>query len=162
MGLRSRLFAVGSARAGRRGRWRWSGALFAVSFDALAIATLFAASASGRRWVWWGSALSFASGMLLVGAANGFWVVRLLRHSGHASRVAARVMTLTIGVVALLVSVRACCSAVLRAHGPLDGGLRARRERRASSLWCWPATSPRCSWRVGVRTEPGRPARPRD
>jgi high-affinity nickel-transport protein len=102
-GLRSRLFAP-ILRA--PGPWQVAlvGALFAVSFDAVAIATLFAASTSLVSGVI-GVALAFAGGMLTVGAANGFWVVRLLRHSGDSSRIASRVMTLTIGVVALLVSV---------------------------------------------------------
>jgi high-affinity nickel-transport protein len=102
VGLRSRLFAS-ILRAPRSWQVALVGALFAVSFDALAIAALFAASASGLAGVM-GTALAFAVGMLAVGIANGFWVVRLLRHSGNASRVAAQVMTLTIGAVALCVS----------------------------------------------------------
>lgn len=102
-GLRSRLFAS-VLRAPRSWQVALVGALFAVSFDAIAIATLFAASAAEVAGVV-GIALSFAAGMLLVGSANGFWVVRLLRHSGESSRIASRVMTLTIGTVALLVSV---------------------------------------------------------
>lgn len=99
-GLRSGLFAS-VLRAPRSWQVVLVGALFAVSFDALAIATLFAASGLAAVME---TVLAFAAGMLAVGAANGFWIVRLLRHSGDASRVASRVMTLTIGVVALCVS----------------------------------------------------------
>ena len=89
------------------GAWQVAlvGALFALSFDAVAIAALFASSAGGLAGVL-EAGFSFAAGMLAVGAANGFWIVRLLRHSGDASRRAARVMTLTIAMVAFAVAVR--------------------------------------------------------
>jgi high-affinity nickel-transport protein len=89
------------------GAWQVAlvGALFALSFDAVAIAALFASSASGVAGILQ-AGFSFAAGMLAVGAANGLWVMRLLRHSGDASRRAARVMTLTIAVIAFAVAAR--------------------------------------------------------
>jgi len=104
IGLRSR-FMGPVLRAS--GAWQVAlvGALFALSFDSVAIAALFASSAGGVAGVL-EAGFSFAAGMLAVGAANGFWVVRLLRHSGDASRRAARVMTLTIAVVAFAVAAR--------------------------------------------------------
>jgi hypothetical protein len=50
--------------------------------------------------------LSFSAGVLAVGVANGLWVARLLRHSRDSSRRAARVMTLTIALIALAVAAR--------------------------------------------------------
>jgi high-affinity nickel-transport protein len=104
IGLRSR-FMGSVLRAS--GAWQVAlvGALFALSFDSVAIAALFASSASGVAGVL-EAGCSFAAGMLAVGTANGFWVVRLLRHSGDASRWAGRVMTLTIAVVAFAVAGR--------------------------------------------------------
>ena len=104
VGLRSR-FMGPVLRAS--GSWQVAlvGALFALSFDAVAIAALFASSAGGVAGVL-EAGFSFAAGMVAVGAANGLWVVRLLRHSQDSSRRAARMMTVTIAAVAFAVSAR--------------------------------------------------------
>lgn len=81
------------------------GALFALSFDSVAIATLFASSSAGVAGVLQ-TGFSFSVGMLVVGVANGLWVARLLRHSQDSSRRAARVMTLTIALIAFAVAAR--------------------------------------------------------
>ena len=104
VGLRSR-FMGSVLRVSGVGQVALVGALFALSFDSVAIAALFASSASSVAGVLT-AGLAFAVGMLAVGAANGLWVVRLLRHSGTASRRAGRVMTFTIVVVALAVAAR--------------------------------------------------------
>ena len=103
IGMRSRVFAA-LLRAPRPWQVALLGALFAVSFDAIALAGLFAASASGAAIGAGGLALVFAAGMIAVGAANGFWVARLLRHSGEASRQASRIVTLTIALVGIVVA----------------------------------------------------------
>lgn len=69
-----------------------TGALFAVSFDTLSQAALFAAL--GTPYGGWEHALAlgilFMAGMLLVDGLNGLWVFRLLRRTDrwgvHASR----------------------------------------------------------------------------
>jgi high-affinity nickel-transport protein len=103
VGLRSRFLAP-LLRAS--GPWQIAlvGALFAVSFDSIAIATLFASTGGMAGALEAG--IAFCAGMLVVGVANGLWVARLLRHSRGASSRAARVMTLTIAVIAFAVAVR--------------------------------------------------------
>jgi high-affinity nickel-transport protein len=102
-GLRSRFMAP-LLRAS--GPWQIAlvGALFAVSFDSVAIATLLASAGGMARVLETGSA--FSAGMLVVGVANGLWVARLLCHSSESSQRAARVMTLTIALIAFAVAAR--------------------------------------------------------
>jgi nickel/cobalt transporter (NiCoT) family protein len=104
VGLRSRLMSP-VLRASSAWQIALVGALFAVSFDSVAIATLFASSPAGVSGVL-RTGIAFSIGMLAVGVANGFWVARLLRHSGKASRRAARIMTLTIALIAFAVAGR--------------------------------------------------------
>jgi high-affinity nickel-transport protein len=79
------------------------GALFALSFDALALAALFAASTAGGALAAAGLGLAFSSGMVLVDAGNGLWVARLVARSDGMSARASRVMTLTVALVSLAV-----------------------------------------------------------
>lgn len=102
--LRSQLMAP-VLRASSAWQVALVGALFALSFDSVAIAALFASSPAGVAGVLQ-TGVSFSVGMLAVGVANGFWVARLLRHSGKASRRAARIMTLTIALIAFAVAAR--------------------------------------------------------
>jgi nickel/cobalt transporter (NiCoT) family protein len=104
VGLRSRLMSP-VLRASSAWQVALVGALFALSFDSVAIAALFASSPAGVAGVLQ-TGISFSAGMLAVGVANGLWVARLLRHSGKASRQAARVMTLTIALIAFAVAAR--------------------------------------------------------
>jgi high-affinity nickel-transport protein len=79
------------------------GALFALSFDTLSQAALFALAAS-RADGWWVAAatgLAFALGMMATDAANGLWVNRLIVRADAKARAAARVLAATIGVVSL-------------------------------------------------------------
>lgn len=105
-GLRSRAFA-----SLLRTRRPWQviavGALFALSFDALGLAALFAAAAVPSSGVLGTALLAmlFAAGMIAVDTANGFWVARLVTRSDRASLRASRVMTLTISIVGLAVGV---------------------------------------------------------
>lgn len=104
VGLKSR-FLGRFVRASRPWQVTAVGALFALSFDSVAIAAFFASSTSALGEVLL-VASSFAIGMLCVGGANGWWVVRLIRQSQSAGRHGTRVMTLTIALVSLLVSAR--------------------------------------------------------
>lgn len=97
--LLARLLSVGSA-------WRVMGVggLFALSFDTLSQATLFAAAST--RFGGWESALLLAGlfvlGMLLTDGLNGLWIARLIRRSDHTAVVASRITTLGVGGVSLL------------------------------------------------------------
>lgn len=105
VGVRSRLFAS-LLRAPRARHVVLLGALFALSFDAVALAALFAGAASTPAGAMNAGTLAivFAAGMIGVDAANGFWAARILRHSDLASRRASRVMTLTIALTGALVA----------------------------------------------------------
>jgi high-affinity nickel-transport protein len=82
------------------------GALFAVSFDTLSLASLFALSAA--QFGGTGSALllgaTFTFGMLLVDSLNGLWIARLLRRADGAALFASRLMGVAISAIALLVA----------------------------------------------------------
>ncbi|MBL8483570.1 MAG: nickel transporter [Rhodocyclaceae bacterium] len=82
------------------------GALFALSFDAISLASLFA-WAGAHHGGWTDAlllALLFALGMLITDGANGMWVARLVRHADRAAVIAARVMSLTVALASLLVA----------------------------------------------------------
>lgn len=100
---------------GLRGRWfarlthggpaaaAGLGALFALSFDTLSLAALFAVSAS-QHGGWQGAllcALAFTAGMLIVDGANGLWIARLLRRSDRAAVAASHLMGWAVVVVSL-------------------------------------------------------------
>lgn len=77
------------------------GALFALSFDTLSQAALFALTASQHGGVGHALALglSFTLGMLLADGANGLWIAALLRRADHHARIASRVMGLMVAAV---------------------------------------------------------------
>ena len=78
------------------------GAAFAISMDTMSQAAVFSLAASGEFA--WGVALLlgliFTLGMLLVDAATGLWVYRLINSAG-ANTIWSRRLTLTIGVLSL-------------------------------------------------------------
>jgi high-affinity nickel-transport protein len=80
------------------------GTLFALSFDTVSQATLFAVTAT--RFGGWQSALFlallFIAGMLLTDGLNGWWIARLVRRSDETARIASRVMALAVSGVSLL------------------------------------------------------------
>ena len=68
------------------------GALFALSFDTLSLAALFAVGAS-QHGGWQGAllcALMFTAGMLATDGLNGLWITRLLRRSDCSALAASR------------------------------------------------------------------------
>jgi high-affinity nickel-transport protein len=79
------------------------GALFALSFDTLSQAALFALTAT--RYGGWEHALVlgliFMGGMLATDGINGFWIARLLRRADATALIASRVMGLTVAFVSL-------------------------------------------------------------
>ena len=82
------------------------GALFALSFDTMSQAALFALTAT--QYGGWAHALAlgllFTLGMLLTDGFNGLWISRLIRRADQAALVASRVMGLAVAGVSLLVA----------------------------------------------------------
>jgi high-affinity nickel-transport protein len=93
------------------------GALFALSFDTVSLAALFALSAS--QFGGWRPALLlallFMAGMLVTDGINGWWIARLVRRSDETARVASRVMALSVAGVSLLTATLAAASQTLPA-----------------------------------------------
>jgi len=94
---------LGALLQGRHPLWAAAvGALFALSFDTLSQAALFAVAGGGH-----GAphaavlALLFMAGMLLTDGVNGWWVARLLAASDARAARASRVMGGTVSAVAL-------------------------------------------------------------
>jgi nickel/cobalt transporter (NiCoT) family protein len=82
------------------------GALFALSFDTVSQAILFAVT--GAQFGGLGDAVllgfAFLAGMLLTDGCNGLFIARLIERSDALARVASRVMGLAVGGVSLLVA----------------------------------------------------------
>lgn len=80
------------------------GTLFALSFDTVSQATLFALTAA--QFGGWQPALLlallFIGGMLFTDGLNGWWISRLIKRSDATSRIASRVMALAVSGVSLL------------------------------------------------------------
>jgi high-affinity nickel-transport protein len=152
-------------RSGLFGRWLVAGsapmilgvgALFAVSFDTLSQATLFAMVATRFGGAQASALLAalFIGGMLLTDGANGLWIARLIRRSDQRARIASRVMGLTVAGVGLLtaalgVAVQTSASAEAWTEGKelwigaavigvmlLSYGLALRLARRAPATAC--------------------------
>ena len=102
-GWRSSMFAR-LLHAGSPAMVMGVGTLFALSFDTVSQAALFAVTAT--QFGGWRPALllalMFVVGMLLVDGLNGAWIARLIRRSDCSARVASRVMALAVSGVGLL------------------------------------------------------------
>lgn len=83
------------------------GSLFALSFDTLSQATLFAVIAN--KYQLWQIALAlallFMMGMLITDGINGVLISQLIKRSDQTARVASRVMALSVSGVSILVAV---------------------------------------------------------
>jgi high-affinity nickel-transport protein len=81
------------------------GALFAVSFDTVSQAALFALAGTqlGGGVFALGLAVLFTFGMLVTDAVNGLWISRLLARADTLAAVASRTMGLAVAGVSLLV-----------------------------------------------------------
>lgn len=75
-----------------------AGALFAVSFDTLALAALFGSTGPGLAWAVAGA---FVAGMALVDGLDGWWVAHLLHRADALAVRAARVMGWAVVAVSL-------------------------------------------------------------
>jgi high-affinity nickel-transport protein len=100
--VKGRLFA-GLTRTSRPVAVAAVGALFALSFDTVSQAALFAFTAT--RAGGWEHALAlgllFTVGMAVADGANGLWIATLLRRADRRARVASRVMGLVIATLSL-------------------------------------------------------------
>lgn len=104
VGLKGR-FLGRLARASSPGLIALVGALFALSFDTISQAALFALTAT--QFGGWQHALMlgllFMLGMIVTDGINGFWISRLIVRADQLARVASRVMSLVVAGVSLLV-----------------------------------------------------------
>ncbi|MBI5790142.1 MAG: nickel transporter [Rhodocyclales bacterium] len=82
------------------------GALFALSFDTVSQAALFAVTATQHGGIGHSLALglAFTTGMLLADGANGLWIARLLRRADQRARIASRVMGLMVAAISFAVA----------------------------------------------------------
>ncbi|MDO8932678.1 MAG: nickel transporter [Rhodocyclaceae bacterium] len=82
------------------------GALFALSFDTMSQAALFAVTATQHGGVGHALALglAFTLGMLVADGANGLWIANLLRRADHRARIASRIMGLMVAAISLSVA----------------------------------------------------------
>jgi high-affinity nickel-transport protein len=81
------------------------GGLFALSFDTVSLAALFALAAGrfgGLSHALFVAAL-FVLGMLAVDGANGLWISRLIREADRTAAIASRVMALAVAAISLAV-----------------------------------------------------------
>src|SRR5512144_1768419 len=105
VGLKGRL--LGGLSAARR---PWSvalvGGLFALSFDTISQAALFALTATQFGGVWHALFLGllFVLGMLVTDGVNGLWISRLIARADQLACIASRVMGLAVSTVSLLVA----------------------------------------------------------
>jgi high-affinity nickel-transport protein len=104
VGLKGR-FLGRLAQAASPGLIALVGALFALSFDTISQAALFALTAT--QFGGWQDALMlgllFMLGMLVTDGINGFWISRLIVRADEVARVASRVMSLVVAGISLLV-----------------------------------------------------------
>ena len=91
------------------------GMLFALSFDTMSQATLFAAIAA--RFGGWCPALVlaalFIAGMAAIDGLNGAWVARLVLRSDRSARAASRVMAFAVSGVGLVTASLALATLVI-------------------------------------------------
>lgn len=82
------------------------GALFALSFDTVSQAALFAVTATQFGGVEHALALGlvFTLGMLVTDGVNGLWISRLIARADQIAVIASRVMSLAVAAVSLLVA----------------------------------------------------------
>jgi nickel/cobalt transporter (NiCoT) family protein len=105
IGLKGRLLG-GLASARQPWSVAFVGALFALSFDTVSQAALFAMTASQFGGVWHAVSLGllFVLGMLVTDGINGLWISRLIARADQLACIASRVMGLAVSAVSLLVA----------------------------------------------------------
>jgi nickel/cobalt transporter (NiCoT) family protein len=105
VGIRGRMFA-GLATGRNPAALMAIGALFALSFDTVSQAMLFALTAA--QFDGWRSALSlgllFMLGMFVTDGLNGLWISHLVRRADATARIASRVLGLVVSLLSLAVA----------------------------------------------------------
>ena len=101
------------------------GALFALSFDTISQAALFALAATRFGGV--ADALLvaglFVLGMLFVDGINGVWISQMIRRADRTAVIASRLMALTVGGISIAVGLLAVARLMLP---PVDGWIEGR------------------------------------
>lgn len=102
VGMRGRIFGR-LQRAGDPWLVALIGGLFAVSFDTLSQAALFAVAGAQFGGAAHALALgiAFTAGMLLTDGANGLWMSRLMQRADRTALIASRAMSLAVGTLSL-------------------------------------------------------------
>lgn len=105
VGLKGRLLG-GLRHASRPALVALVGALFALSFDTVSQAALFAVTAGQFGGVGHAVALGllFTLGMLVTDGINGLWIARLIARADQIALIVSRVMSLAVAAVSLLVA----------------------------------------------------------
>jgi high-affinity nickel-transport protein len=108
------------------------GALFAISFDTVSLAALFAVGAAQ-----FGGTLhvvvvagAFVCGMAVVDGVNGWWVQRLVARASRRAASASRIMTLAIAAVSASIG----CIALARLAHPAMAAWTARHDLALTGL----------------------------
>lgn len=118
VGLKGRI--LGGLSAARR-PWTVAlvGSLFALSFDTVSQAALFALTAAQFGGLWHAVFLGllFVLGMLVTDGVNGLWISRLIARADQLACVASRVMGLAVSTVSLLVAGLGAAKLALPAFG---------------------------------------------
>ena len=106
VGLRARLLG-GCLSASTPSAVVLIGALFAISFDTVSQAALFAVAGSALSGVQAAVSLGalFLLGMLVTDAVNGFWIAALLARADDRAQFASRVMAILVGTLSIGVAV---------------------------------------------------------
>jgi len=116
------------------------GALFALSFDTLSQAALFALTAT--RFGGWEHALTlgvlFMFGMLVTDGVNGLWIARMIARADRIALFASRVMSLVVSSMSLLV---AAFGAAKFVSPELDAWSEGRELLFGGALLCCVAVS---------------------
>ncbi len=105
VGVKSRMLG-GLARTHRPAAIMAIGGLFAISFDTISQATLFALAA--EQFGGWRASLSlgllFLLGMFITDGINGLWISHLIRRADRSARIASRTMGLVVSLLSLAVA----------------------------------------------------------
>ena len=101
------------------------GAVFAISFDTISQAALFALAATRFGGAAHGAAVGalFAAGMLVTDGIAGLWVSRLIARADRTSPVSARTMSLALAALSLMVAAVGVARMVLPATSEDDSDL---------------------------------------
>ena len=101
------------------------GAMFALSFDTISQAALFALAATRFGGIFDALLVAglFVLGMLVVDGINGVWISRMIRRADRTAVIASRLMALTVGGISIAVGLLALARLTL---APVDGWIEGR------------------------------------